>query len=103
MTPPLKPTQVPVLLMVLSTSMAACSQLPLLHTDNHRGETVRKVWAAQATHPQAPRQSRPPPLSSGMIAKASMDRLQKSFESPPAPVNVLNIGVGTSSSHGSGR
>ena len=30
----------------------------------------------------------------GVAAKAAMDRYHKSFEEPPVPQNVLNIGVG---------
>ncbi len=88
---------------VLSASMAACSPIPLVNPDVRGPVAVRKVWVDQSVNPQAALQARPLALGHGAIAKATIDRYQKSFESPPPPINVLNIGVGTPSSQGSGR
>jgi hypothetical protein len=33
--------------------------------------------------------------SDGGAMKSAIDRYQKSFETPPVPVNIFNIGVGT--------
>lgn len=103
MTSKIKPIALPWLLILLNAFMAACAPLPLPSADKDRAGIVRKVWLDQTANPQGTSALRPPPLSSGSTAKASIERWQKSFESPPAPVNVLNMGVGTSSSHGSGR
>lgn len=79
----------------LLCSLAACSTPAPTELDRHFGQAVRNARAAQTLYPSAGGQAHQPTFS-GAIAKASMDRYQKSFETPPPPVNVLNIGVGTS-------
>ena len=59
------------------------------------GETVRQARAAQSAQP-APSATRPAPLD-GQAAKAAVDNYQRSFEAPPKPVNVFNIGLGGNS------
>jgi hypothetical protein len=86
----------------LLCSLAACSTPPPTELDRNFGQAVRNARVAQTLNPSATGRAHPPPTS-GAIAKASMDRYQKSFETPPPPVNVLNIGVGTSSGNSPSR
>lgn len=64
------------------------------------GDTVRAARAQQIVNPDASRNTVAAKGVDGPAAKATIDRYQKSFETPPAPVNVFNIGVTGSSSSG---
>lgn len=86
----------------LLCSLAACSTQSPTEIDRNFGQAVRNARAAQTLDPSAAGRAHQP-TTSGAIAKASMDRYQKSYETPPPPVNVLNIGVGTSSGHAPSR
>lgn len=85
----------PLGMITLLCSLAACSTPAPTELDRNFGQAVRNARSAQTLNPSASGRNHQP-TSSGTIAKASMDRYQKSFETPPPPVNVLNIGVGTS-------
>ena len=65
------------------------------------GQSVVGARASQVIDPNAPSKARAAPVADGQAAKAAIDRYQKSFETPPAPVNVLNIGIGSGNSGGS--
>jgi hypothetical protein len=65
------------------------------------GQSVVGARASQVIDPNAPSKARAAPVADGQAAKAAVDRYQKSFETPPAPVNVLNIGIGSGNSGGS--
>lgn len=67
------------------------------------GDTVRAAQAQQTINPDASRNLAPPNGLEGAAAKAVVDRYEKSFETPPAPVNVFNIGVGNNSGGSSSR
>lgn len=64
------------------------------------GDSVRAAQAQQVLNPDAPRNTDPVKGLHGVAAKSTVDRYQKSFETPPAPINVFNIGVTGSSSGG---
>lgn len=58
------------------------------------GDAVRAAKARQIINPDASRNTARPDGMDGASAKSTIDRYEKSFESPPAPVNVFTIGVG---------
>ena len=59
------------------------------------GDAVRAAKARQIINPDASRNTARPDGMDGHTAKATIDRYEKSFETPPPPVNVFTIGVGT--------
>lgn len=81
--------------LVLAAAAAGCAVQPTA-VDARFGQAVTGARAAQVIDPDAPSRSRPAPRSDGQAAKSSIDRYQKSFDAPPSPVNVLNIGIGNS-------
>ncbi len=66
------------------------------------GDAVRAAKARQIINPDASRSTARPDGMDGHSAKATIDRYEKSFETPPAPVNVFTIGVGSGSAGGAG-
>lgn len=72
-------------------------------SDDSFGDAVRTAQAQQTVNPDAPRNAAAPIGLNGAAAKATVDRYQKSFETPPPPVNVFTIGVGGSTSSGGTR
>jgi len=57
------------------------------------GDAVRAAKARQIINPDASRNTARPDGLDGTSAKATIERYQKSYESPPPPVNVFTIGV----------
>jgi ABC-type glycerol-3-phosphate transport system substrate-binding protein len=49
---------------------------------------------SQTANPNTPLSGQAAAFTDGQAAKAAVDRYQKSFEVPPLPTNVFNIGVG---------
>ena len=62
--------------------------------DEQFGSAVTRARAQQVIDPDAPSRARPPMTQDGQAAKATIDRYEKSYETPPPPVNVFTIGVG---------
>jgi hypothetical protein len=58
------------------------------------GQSVRHAVKAQTLNPDAGQKNLPPPGADGAVMKSAIDRYQGAFEKPPAPVNVMNIGLG---------
>lgn len=58
------------------------------------GSAVRNAIVSQTMAPDAGRPTAVHPSADGVMAKAAMDRYRASFEVPPPPVNVMNIGLG---------
>lgn len=79
------------LLVVLSAS--GCANMPYADAPQW-GQSVRQAFAAQTLNPDAAQKNRPSPASDGVVMKSAMDRYHSSFDKPPAPVNVMNIGLG---------
>lgn len=69
-------------------------------TDEAFGDAVRSAQAQQTLNPDASRNTAAPKGMHGAAAKATVDRYQKSYETPPPPVNVFTIGVGSTSASG---
>jgi hypothetical protein len=61
------------------------------------GKSVRDAMAQQTLNPDSARQRYDPSGTDGVILKSAIDRYQTSYEVPPPPVNVMNIGLGSSS------
>jgi hypothetical protein len=75
--------------------LAGCAaQSPVL--DRKFGAAVQAARAMQAIDPEAGRTSGAVDGIDGPAAAAAMERYRASFKTPPASVNVFNIGVGSS-------
>ncbi len=59
------------------------------------GQTVRAALASQIVNPDAARTAPAVPSLHGAAAKASIDRMVRSFEAPAPAANLFTIGVGT--------
>lgn len=83
----------------LATVLAAAGcAAPTTALDVQLGQALTSARAAQVVDPDAPSRSRAPLRGDGQASKSAIDRYQKSFDAPPAPVNVLNIGIGAGGS-----
>ena len=82
----------------ISAMLLATSGCALMAPDNLRladGDSARALLAQQVLHPAAPlRHAGLVPPTSGRITRETADRLVYSFKEPPAPSNVITIGVG---------
>ena len=65
--------------------------------DQHFGEAVNTAKAQQTINPDASLDQDPVAGLDGQAANAVIDRYHKSYETPPQPVNVFTIGVGSGS------
>ncbi|WP_048440731.1 hypothetical protein [Caenimonas sp. SL110] len=88
-----------ILLGAASVLAAGCA-VPTTAVDANFGQALIGARAAQVVDPDAPSRARPALRSDGQAAKSAIDRYQKSFDVPPPPVNVLNIGIGSGGSGG---
>lgn len=84
-----------VLLLALSLAAAGCT-VPPTAVDANFGQALTSAKAAQVIDPDAPSRVRPPMTTDAQSARSAVDRYQKSFDTPPPPVQVFNIGVGGS-------
>jgi hypothetical protein len=86
-------------LSVLFTSLclSGCASDPY-RLEPALGKTVRDAMAQQTLNPEAARQRGMQSGADGVILKSAIDRYQTSYEVPPPPVNVMNIGLGNSTS-----
>jgi hypothetical protein len=81
--------------LVVGGALAGCtSNTPRL--DASFGEAVAMARAQQTLNPDASSNADPVAGMDGVAAQGAMDRYNKSFKQPPAPVNVFNIGIGSS-------
>lgn len=80
---------------LVSLSVVGCAQTPYADTPQS-GQSVRQALKAQTLNPDAGQKSLPPSGADGAVMKSAIDRYQSSFDKPPAPVNVMSIGVGGS-------
>lgn len=74
--------------------MFGCAEQPTA-VDRHFGQSVRRTQVEQSVHPHDVPPAYPPLVADAVSGKAAIERYYKSYESPPPPGNVLNIGVGT--------
>lgn len=92
-----------VLSMLVAAGLVGCvNQTPKL--DDNFGNAVNAAKAQQIINPDAGLSAAPPDGIGGQAANSSIDRYNRSFQTPPATTNVFTIGVGSggSSSGGSG-
>lgn len=81
------------LLAVATVLSTGCANYPSA-VDANFGQAVRRAQAQQVIDPDAPSRPQRSAGADGQAAKSSIDRYQKSFDTPLSPVNVLNIGIG---------
>ena len=74
--------------------LVGCAEQPTA-VDRNFGQAVQHAQDAQAIHPRNMPPAYPPLVTDAVSGKAAMERYYKSYEAPPPPGNVLNIGVGT--------
>ena len=60
------------------------------------GQSVQQAVKAPTLNPDAGKNHLPPPDVDGVAMKSAVDFYHHSFSKPPAPVNVLSIGLGGS-------
>jgi len=84
----------PVCVLCAALALSACAS-SIWTSEAQFGQAVRQAQKVQTIDPDAALSKPAEPGTDGSIAKAAIDRYQKSFETLPPPVNVLNIGVGT--------
>ncbi|PUE62772.1 hypothetical protein B9Z45_02900 [Limnohabitans sp. 2KL-17] len=85
----------------LSLSITGCANEAYVTAPNF-GSAVRKAVSAQTLNQDAGKQQTAKAGADGVIMKSTVDRYQSTYEMPPPPVNVFNIGVGGSAG-GTGR
>ncbi|WP_396431408.1 hypothetical protein [Limnohabitans sp.] len=85
----------------LSLSITGCANDAYVTAPNF-GSAVRKAVSAQTLNQDAGKQQTAKAGADGVIMKSTVDRYQSTYEMPPPPVNVFNIGVGGSPG-GTGR
>ena len=83
-------------------ALSACAS-SLWTPDAQLGQAVRQAQQVQTIDPYAALREPEESGTDGAVAKAAIDHYQKSYETLPPPVNVLNIGVGTGMSAGVAR
>lgn len=80
--------------LLASVALVGCvTKTPYL--DQKFGEAVNTAKAQQTINPDASLNTDPVAGLDGQAAAAVLDNYHKSYESPPAPVNVFTIGVGS--------
>ena len=75
-------------------SLTGCADQPTL-IDRQFGTSTHEIKVQQSVHPYGRDTAYPPMASEGVIGKSAIDRYHRSYELPPPPTNVYNIGVGT--------
>ncbi len=89
-----------VLSMLVALGLVGCvNQTPKL--DDNFGNAVNAAKAQQIINPDAGLAAAPPDGIGGEAANSTIDRYNRSFQSPPATTNVFTIGVGSGGASGS--
>lgn len=81
--------------LLVSLAASGCANTPYADAPQW-GQSVRQAVAAQTLNPDAGKKTMAPPDTEGAVMKSAVDRYQSSFDKPPAPVSVMNIGLGGS-------
>lgn len=90
-----------VLSMLIVAGLVGCvNQTPKL--DGNFGNAVNAAKAQQIINPDAGLAAAPPDGIGGEAANNTIDRYNRSFQTPPVTTNVFTIGVGTGGASGSG-
>ena len=80
--------------------LSACvNESPLL--DAHWSQSLTQARVRQTAYPSASATERGPIETDGNIARLGIERMHQSYENPPPPVNVHNLGMGTPTGSGS--
>jgi hypothetical protein len=77
----------------LSLALAACDTPPTM-VEQHFGMAVQRAQAQQSQHSPAHQRTASVPDTDGASALSAMTRYQQSFQTPPAPATIFNIGLG---------
>lgn len=81
--------------LLVVAGLAGCmTRAPQL--EQRLGEATAAAKAQQTINPDASRNTNPVAGLDGQAANDVIDQYHKSYKQPPAPVNIFNIGVGTS-------
>ena len=96
----MKPLQTATIFM-LAAVLTACAE-PAPRYEAEFGNATRATFNAQIINPDAGNNPDPVAGLDGRAARDAIDKYQKSFAEPKPTENVINIGVGTNSSGGSG-
>ncbi len=85
--------------MLMTAGLAGCvSQSPKL--DDNFGNAVNAAKAQQIINPDAGLAAAPPAGIGGQAANSTIDRYNRSFQTPPVTTNVFTIGVGSGGATG---
>ena len=87
-----------ILLTLPALALAGCSMFYTADPGPDFGVAVKGSAAAQVVNPGPAQRTASPLALDGESAAMLMDNYYASFQKPPAPVNVFNIGVGTRTS-----
>ena len=88
---------------VLFIGLMGCANQPY-KTASDFGKSVRQAWQSQTLNPEAGKVitgssvTMTPVESDGVTSKSAIERYQSTFVQPPPSTNVLNIGLGGTSS-----
>lgn len=78
---------------LLGIGLAGCSSdAPRL--DAQWGQSMAQARAQQTAYPERKPGARGPIETDAVIGRLGIERYHQSFENPPPPVNVLQLGVG---------
>ena len=77
----------------LSLALAACDTPPTM-VDQHFGMAVQRAQTQQSHVSSTREHSVSVPDTDGAAALAAVTRYQQSFQTPPAPTPIFNIGLG---------
>ena len=75
-------------------TMSGCAEQPTA-VDRNFGQSTRRIQVEQSVHPHDTPPAYPPLMADAVSGKAAIERYYKSYETPPPPGNIFNIGVGT--------
>ncbi len=82
--------------LAVASVLAGCaSDSPRL--DAQWGRSTSEARTQQTAYPDAARTARGPIASPAVTSGLAIQRYHSTFENPPAPVNVLQLGVGAGS------
>ncbi len=87
-----------ILLTLPALALAGCSVFYTADAGPDFGVAVKGSTAAQVANPGPAQRTEVPLALDGEASKLLIENYYASFEKPPAPVNVFNIGVGTRTS-----
>ncbi len=80
---------------ITGTCLLAACTAPAPRLEAGFGNAVRAAVAQQTLNPEASLNPDPVAGIDGATAKNTIDRYEASSKTPPPPVNVFNIGVGS--------